>query len=353
MKTIVEPEQRFFLRALCNAQFARGTTHPNPSVGAVIVKDGQIISEGYTHPPGGAHAEVHALNNCHGSAKGATLFVTLEPCVHFGRTPPCTDAIIAAGITRVVYGAIDPNPKVAGQGIAALKRAGIIVEPIEQPLLRAMADALLAPFAALVTHKRPYVVVKIATSADGYFAKNLGAPTKITCAEADEFVHAVRRSSDAMLVGGSTARADNPRLTARLSVPGHGQQPATIIVSISGDVPRDLHLMRRDTESSFLVVPADLKLDPQQNTTLVAAKRSSEGIDLSDAFTELAKRGFTLITIEAGPRLFAHLLKQRLADEIIWLRSPAILQARVRISCSYAKNSFVLRIAVAKLAWCG
>src|SRR5690606_6974305 len=154
---------------------------------------GVVIAEGFTHPPGGMHAEKHALSLATSSTKGATLYVTLEPCSHTGRTPPCTNAIIAAGIKRVVYGIIDPNPRVCGQGLDALRAAGIVAHEISHPRLRELACGVLTPFKTWVLEKRPFIVAKIATSADGYFAQGHGERTKITSANTDALVHEMRR----------------------------------------------------------------------------------------------------------------------------------------------------------------
>jgi diaminohydroxyphosphoribosylaminopyrimidine deaminase/5-amino-6-(5-phosphoribosylamino)uracil reductase len=327
-----EVDRRYFLNALYSAQFARGTTYPNPTVGALIAKDGIILAQGVTHAPGGMHAEIHAIATCKALTHGATLYVTLEPCSSFGRTPPCTDAIINAQIKRVVYGAIDPHPAVCGSGIAALNKAKIVTEIIADKILQNVAEALLVPFKTWVLHKRPYVVVKIATSADGQFAKNYGAQTKITGNKADEMVHAMRRASDAVLVGGNTVRIDNPRLSARLGQAAHGQQPASIVISSSGDIPSHAHLMHRMDARSVVIVPHGLShrvcmTGTKRQIEIIEARSNASGIDLVDAFARLATLGFTLVMVEAGPRLFAQLVKQQLADEIFWFRSQEVFNS--------------------------
>ena len=223
-------DDKFFRVALENAHWASGSTHPNPSVGAVIVREGKIIAVGHTEKPGSMHAEKQALHRAQEDVTGATLYVSLEPCCHTGRTPPCTDAIIKAGICRVVYGVKDPNPIVAGKGIKQLEDAGIIVEEIKNPILREEASAAIKPFCHFIVKKRPLIVTKIATSHD-YAVAKLGIRTKITGAESDTLVHQLRRAVDAVMVGANTVRIDNPQLLARFGQETHGKQPIRVILS--------------------------------------------------------------------------------------------------------------------------
>ncbi len=321
-----KPEHNLFLRALKHAQFAMGSTHPNPAVGAVIVKDGVVIGEGFTHAPGQMHAEIHALSLATPSLlKGATLYVTLEPCSHFGRTPPCTDAIIKSGISNVVFGVMDPNPKVAGAGIDALTRANINVQMIDDERLRDLAQAHHRPFQIWIKEKRPYVLAKIATSRDGFFSATKGKGSKITGHESDIFVHRMRRAADAIMIGGETARIDDPMLTARLCEEGHGQQPASIVVSGALDLSPQLKIFNRGGMRSILIAPngymsaADLLR--RQGVEIICVPTENGRINLASAFTELARLGFTMIMVEAGPILFTHLVSQHLVDEAFWFRS--------------------------------
>lgn len=315
-----DDDQRFFHQALWRAMHAMGSTHPNPAVGAVLVKDGMVVSDGFTEPPGGMHAEKQAIAHAHDAARGSTLYVTLEPCSHFGRTPPCTRAIIEAGIVRVVYGIVDPNPKVCGQGVAELAKTGIDVQQISGDLLREVARAMLAPFSSWIERKRPFVVVKVATSADGFFAQQNGVRTKITGAVADNFVHALRRASDAVMIGGNTARIDDPQLTARYGEPRHQQQPAAIIITASQEVPLHLKICNRRGMRSMVMTTRPFIKEHQHQL----AARGVEIIEiknLDEAFTILGSLGFTQILVEAGPSLFTAMVQNQWADEIMWLRS--------------------------------
>jgi diaminohydroxyphosphoribosylaminopyrimidine deaminase/5-amino-6-(5-phosphoribosylamino)uracil reductase len=210
--------------AIEQAASARTRTSPNPWVGAVVVRDGELVGAGATQPPGGAHAEIEALGVAGVAAAGATLVVTLEPCSHHGRTPPCVDAIVAAGVTRVVVGVLDPDPQVAGRGVDALRAAGLDV------VVGVRADAVDAQLAPYLHHRRtgrPYVVVKLAASLDGGLAAPDGTSQWITGPEARIDVHRLRAESDAILVGAGTVRADDPALTVR-HVPG--RDPRRIVL---------------------------------------------------------------------------------------------------------------------------
>ena len=197
-------------RALTLATYAIKACRPNPAVGAVVVKNGIVVGEGYTQAPGGDHAEKVALKNAGENAAGADLYVTLEPCCHFGRTPPCTDAIIKARIKKVYYGCLDVNPEVSGKGIEALKNAGVEVE--QQNLSYDFYES----YAYFVKHKKPFVTVKIAQTMNGFIAKADRSPLKITGDESQVELHRLRSFCDAVVVGGGTFRADNPQLNVRL-----------------------------------------------------------------------------------------------------------------------------------------
>lgn len=325
-------DDEFFLRAVDRAQWAMGSTRPNPCVGAVLVKDGSVIAEGHTHPPGGMHAEKHAIAVAEKETVDATLYVTLEPCSHFGRTPPCTNAIINSGIKRVVFGVVDPNPRVSGSGISALKNAGIEVSQIKNARLIDLASALIKPFQTWVEKKRPYVVVKIATSFDGYFSERQGKGSKITGPMADEIVHHMRRRADAIVVGAQTARIDNPRLTARLGPALHGQQPASVVISSNLVLPLTLNLCNRDGLSSLILTgdgynAAVAQKFIDQGVTVIGCTVRDGEVDLDSALLALAEKGFTSVMVEAGPTLFKGLMNAQLADEIWWFRSQRLLNS--------------------------
>lgn len=316
----------FFALALKNARFSMGNTYPNPSVGAVLVRDGCLLGEGFTEPAGGMHAEKMALARVK-NAQGATLYVTLEPCSHFGRTPPCTDALIKAGIKKVVYGVIDPNPMVAGAGLRALNEAGIRVERIEDATMQAFAQAHIRPFATYILEKRPYVVLKVAVTNDNAVAKNDG-PLKITGPQANVAVHQLRRAVDAILIGAGTERIDDPELTARLGLERHGTQPRRLV--LSADLTLDLNARIFDVKNAptwvlTSIFAPDKKRQKllERGVRLIDCPLRADGlIDLRASLRTLADQGLTSILIEAGPRLQKSVISEGLADEIWWFKAP-------------------------------
>jgi diaminohydroxyphosphoribosylaminopyrimidine deaminase/5-amino-6-(5-phosphoribosylamino)uracil reductase len=214
-------------RALELATYAIKNCRPNPAVGAVIVKDGEIIGEGFTQEPGNAHAEIAALKSAAENAKDAELYVTLEPCCHYGRTPPCTDAIIKAGIKKVYYGSLDSNAQVSGKGIEKLKQAGI---EIQKENLNGLIDNFYESYSWFVKTQTPFVTLKIAQTMDGFIANSDRTPVKITGEESQTELHRLRSFCDAVVVGGNTFRCDNPQLTVRKVA---GANPQKIIFSKS------------------------------------------------------------------------------------------------------------------------
>ncbi len=238
-------DQRFMRRALELAERGRGTTRPNPTVGAVIVRNGRIAGEGFHARAGGPHAEVAALANLRGDPRGTTLYVTLEPCCHTGRTGPCTEAILKAGLARVVVGCSDPNPVVDGRGIRTLRRAGI---QVDVGCLEDEARAAIRAYAVWIAHERPLVTLKVAATLDGYIAdgrrRSRRAPAFLTGPEARRAAHQMRAAHDAVLVGAGTARADDPRLTVRL--PGHDARtgPLRVLLAGRGRLPGRLKMLR-------------------------------------------------------------------------------------------------------------
>ena len=227
-------KQDFMRRAMALAKNGIGAVDPNPLVGAVIVKDGEIIGEGWHARFGGLHAERNALANCRTCPEGATIYVTLEPCCHYGKTPPCTEALLEAGIAKVVIGSRDPNPKVAGKGAAILRAAGV---EVEEDFLRAECDALNGPFFHYITMKRPYVAMKYAMTADGKIATVTGASQWITNEDSRHHVHQLRRRYPAILAGIGTVLADDPMLNCRLG--DDGRNPIRIICDSKLQIPLD------------------------------------------------------------------------------------------------------------------
>ncbi len=308
-------------QAINLAKRGRFTTTPNPNVGCVIVKDGQLIGQGYHQKAGQGHAEVNALASAVGSVKGATAYVTLEPCSHTGRTPPCAQGLIDAGIARVVIAMTDPNPKVAGRGIAMLKKAGIA---ITSDILQTQARALNPGFLQRMEHQRPFVTVKLGMTLDGCTALQDGSSKWITSSESRIDVQQFRAQSCAILTGSATVLADDPSLNLRWN---------------------ELGLVREVIEQSALrqpiriVIDSNNKIQPQHkmigiNSPIILVRRQADDnqwpvnveqlimpgqgqIDLGQLMTLLAKREINSIWVEAGATLCGALLSANLVDKLV------------------------------------
>ncbi len=324
-------DARFMAAALNFARRGLGRVAPNPAVGALIVRDGVVIGRGATAPGGRPHAEVLALKEAGPAAADATLYVTLEPCSHHGHTPPCADAIIAAGVARVVSALEDPDPRVAGQGHRRLRAAGIAVETglLAEEARRANLGHILR-----VTAGRPMVTLKLAETADGFAAGAPGAPRlKITGAVANSRVHMLRALHDALMVGIGTALADDPQLTVRL--PGlEDRKPLRIVLDSHLRLPVSSRLVQTARSHPTLIIAAEGASQEaaarlaDHGVEVAWAKADANGrLDLDAALTLLCARGLTRIFCEGGPHLAAALIARRLADEVIIFQSPARLQA--------------------------
>jgi diaminohydroxyphosphoribosylaminopyrimidine deaminase/5-amino-6-(5-phosphoribosylamino)uracil reductase len=318
---------RFMALALTLGRRGLGRTWPNPAVGAVVVKDGVIVGRGWTQPGGLPHAEVEALRRAGPLARGATLYVTLEPCSHFGRSPPCADAVITAGITRVVSAIEDPNPEVAGAGHARLRAAGIAVDV---GLGAEEARRAHAGHIRRMRDGRPNVALKLAVSADGKAGAAGRKPLAITGDAAREHVHLLRAQSDAILIGSGTALADDPVLTCRL--PGmEGNSPVRVVLDSALRLPPGSRLLRSAAEVPLWVVAADdapsaVKLALEAaGATVLAVARAGTGLDLAAVLRLLAERGITGLMVEGGPMIAAALLSADLVDEAALFRSDMIV----------------------------
>jgi len=318
-------------RALALARRAIGLTSPNPMVGAVVVKNRRIIGEGYHHRAGSPHAEIHALNAAGDRAKGSDLYVTLEPCSTQGRTPPCTDAIINAGIRRVVVAVVDPNPKHRGKGLELLKRAGVRVEV---GLLSEAAGRLNEPFNKWIHSGMPFVTAKAAMSLDGKIATRTGDSKWITSEKARAFVQELRRAADAVMVGSGTIIADNPQLTVRDGA--IDRQPWRVIVDSRGRSPVEAHVFSDEDRLRTLVLTSDRTPESwrkqliERGVTLVDCRlRIAEGgtgnIDLHDALKWLAQREVVNLLVEGGGGLLGALFDARLVDKAVFFYAPKIV----------------------------
>ena len=323
MTTDHPPVEDFMARAIMLAQQAVGSVSPNPPVGAVVVKDGYIVGEGHTQPPGQAHAEIMALAAAGDDARGAELYVTLEPCATDGRTGPCTTAIIAAGIQRVHIAALDPNPLMDGRGVHALERSGVSV------LLRESNDdalALIDAFTKHVTTGTPFVVAKFAVSLDGKIATRTGDSKWISSAPARAYAHALRAGVDAVMVGIGTALADDPQLTVRDS-PLSGEQPVRVVVDTHARLPIDAAML---SEPGTTIV-ATAGAAPERVQALEAAGAvvvdtgAGDGVDLMKLLTALSSRDITSVLVEGGSGLLGSLFDAALVDKVVGIVAPVII----------------------------
>jgi len=323
-----DADRRYMDLALRLAKRGLGRTWPNPPVGCVIVKDDRIVGRGWTQPPPGNHAEVEALSRAGPSAMGATAYATLEPCCHYGRTPPCTMALIHAGIRRVVVAATDPFPRVDGRGIDQLRQAGI---QVDVGLMKAEAEAYNAGFLLKVTKHRPFVTLKLAASLDGKIATRLGESQWITGERARAKAHRLRSVHDAIMVGSGTALADDPTLTCRL--PGlAGQSPVRVVLDRQCRLPLTSRLAIGAGEAPvWLITSTDVPDKTVESyreagiETIPVGLSSENQLDLTEAMRALADRGITRLMVEGGAGLAASLLKAKLVDRLVWFQAPLVI----------------------------
>jgi diaminohydroxyphosphoribosylaminopyrimidine deaminase/5-amino-6-(5-phosphoribosylamino)uracil reductase len=319
-------DQRFMQLALTLGRRGQGRTWPNPAVGAVVVKDDVIVGRGWTQPGGRPHAEPEALKHAGEAARGATLYVTLEPCSHVGKSPPCADAIVAAGIARVVSAIEDPNPEVAGQGHAKLRAAGITVD-IGLGAVEAAHDH--AGHFRRVRDKRPHVILKLAVSSDDKIATAGRKPVAITGEAAKARVHLLRAQCDAILVGIGTVQADDPLLTCRL--PGmEARSPVRVVLDRSLRISGTSRLVHSARETPLWVMtsnvseaPAAMKLGAAGAQVIrVASATTPPGLDLRAVLGALAEKGITRLLVEGGARVASSFVAANLVDEVWLLRGP-------------------------------
>lgn len=296
-----------------------GRVHPNPLVGAVVLDaSGAVVGEGWHAAFGGPHAERAALDAAGAAASGGTLVVTLEPCGHHGKQPPCTDAVRAAGIVRVVFALEDPNPEAAG-GTEQLRAAGITVEA---GLLRGPAAAQNAPFLGRWrTPERPWVALKLATSLDGRIADQFGRSRWISGEPARDFVHWLRAGMDAIGVGGATARADDPSLTVRGTVEPR-VAPLRVIFDQAGNLPTTLEVLRTARECPTCIVVGPLLSSERADAIEGTGARLLRSNGLRDGLAELRRLGTSSIVVEGGGQLAGALLGEGLVDRYYWIQSP-------------------------------
>jgi diaminohydroxyphosphoribosylaminopyrimidine deaminase/5-amino-6-(5-phosphoribosylamino)uracil reductase len=322
-------DRRYMELALTLGRRGLGRTWPNPAVGAVVVRDGVVVGRGWTQPGGRPHAEPVALAQAGDLARGATLYVTLEPCSHFGKSPPCADAIVAAGISRVVAAIEDPNPEVAGQGLARLRAAGISVDV---GLCAAEAAFTHAGHFRRVRDGRPHVILKLAVSADDKIGAVGHKPVAITGEAAKTRVHLLRAQCDAILVGIGTVLADDPILTCRL--PGmEKRSPVRVVLDRSLRIPGDSRLVHSARETPLWIFASELADAPPAmklggaGAQVIRVAPTETGLDPIAVMHALAERGITRLLVEGGSRVASSLVAAGLVDEIWLLRGPGTVGA--------------------------
>lgn len=314
-------------QALALARRGLGNVWPNPAVGCLIVEGGRVLGRGWTLPGGRPHAETEALAAAGPAARGATAYVSLEPCAHHGETGPCADALIAAGVARVVVAARDPDPRVSGAGIVRLRDAGVAVS---EDVCRAEAERLNAGFIRRIVDGRPLLTLKLATSLDGRIATSSGESQWITGAAARARAHLLRAQHDAVLIGSGTALADDPALTCRL--PGWtGRQPIRLVLDARLRLPADGALAAGARQVSVWVVTVagqdGAALRAAGVELIEVAAGADGGVDPAAALAALGARGLTRVLVEGGGRLAAALLRAGLVDELRWFRAPSLIGA--------------------------
>ena len=312
------------LRAIELAKGGIGFVNPNPLVGAVIVKDGRIIGEGFHEKYGTLHAERNAIKNCTEDPKGADMYVTLEPCCHFGKNPPCTEAVVEAGIKRVYVGSSDPNPLVAGKGIEYLKQHGIeVIEGFEKEA----CDALNDIFFHYITTKTPYVILKTAITADGKTATLTGSSQWITNEKSRANVHLTRKRVSAIMAGIGTVLADDPMLNCRCSDPS---DPVRIIADSSLRIPLDSNIVKTANEiPTYVATLSDneekIKLLEQCGINIIKAKDSGGRVDLKELMKTLGAMGLDSVLIEGGAKLHTSALKSGIVNKLQIYIAPKII----------------------------
>lgn len=318
-------DEKYMMFALELAEKGRGKVEPNPMVGAAIVKSGDIIGTGYHRIFGGAHAEVYAINEGGANCKGATLYVSMEPCAHYGKTAPCVDAIVKAGIGKVVIAITDPNPITSGKGIQRLREAGI---EVKLGVMESQAMRLNASFFKLMQQGLPYVIVKWAMSLDGKIATHTGDSKWITCEESRVYVHKVRRQVDGVLVGINTVLRDDPLLTCRLE---GGRNPKRIIIDSNASLPLNSRLLKTIHESEIIVAVnrnvlyERIKKLRQLGCEVIQTNNTSDRVDLKELFLRLGEMEMTNVLVEGGSRVITSIFEECLADKVIVFIAPIII----------------------------
>jgi diaminohydroxyphosphoribosylaminopyrimidine deaminase/5-amino-6-(5-phosphoribosylamino)uracil reductase len=332
----------FMRLAIREARKGLGRTSPNPCVGALVVKNGKVVGKGYHKRAGLPHAEPNALQDAGPKAKDATLYVTLEPCNHAGRTPPCTHSIIKSGIKRVVVGMADPNPRVAGGGAAYLAAHSVEVTSL---VLDDQCRELNLPFIKHSTTGLPWVVMKAGMSVDGKIAASVGERTAITGKQSRQKTHQLRDQCDAILIGGHTALVDNPSLTTRLSKGRQGKDPIRIILDTTLRLPPNSKMLQQESESDTWVFCGPNALSSREKVLQKAGAKvfrvdeDANGLDLSSVLKLMGQKQILSVLVEGGGRVHGSLLAKGLVDQVFLFIAPMFLGSEgVPVVDFYAEN---------------
>lgn len=320
---IIQKDKEFMELALSLAKAARGQTSPNPAVGAVVVKDGELAGVGSHLKAGTPHAEVHAIRSAGDRARGAVLYVTLEPCSHHGKTPPCADLIVESGIKKVFVASLDPNPLVSGKGIERLKQAGI---DVVTGLGQEEAEQLNQPFFHFIQTKKPFVTLKVAVSLDGKTATKTGDSKWITSPEARGDVHSLRHEHDAILVGINTILQDDPLLTARL--PEGGRNPIRIVLDTQLRIPLTANVVQDKSVKTIIFTAMNHDVEKaihlqEAGTEVVALP--TETIHIQDVLSDLGERHIMSLLVEGGAEVHASFVAANAFQQVIFYLAPKLI----------------------------
>ena len=296
-----------------------GYTSPNPPVGAIIYKDGDVISRGYHRRAGAPHAEIEAINKADGKTRNSTIITTLEPCSHHGKTPPCADALIKAGVKTVVSAIEDRNPAVSGKGFKKLRACGIeVINGVGEDY----AQKFYRPYFKYITTGMPYVTVKFAQSIDGRIATAAGHSRWISSPQSLKFAHKLRAINDAVLVGANTLERDDPLLTTRLV---KGSNPVRIVLTKSSKLNFKSRLFNDNTARTIVAAGRNSRMKPKDNYEIMYLKRQSGALSLRDLLKKLGKMGIMTLLVEGGSEVITSFLKQKLADKVIICVAPIMI----------------------------
>ncbi|MDA0691773.1 MAG: bifunctional diaminohydroxyphosphoribosylaminopyrimidine deaminase/5-amino-6-(5-phosphoribosylamino)uracil reductase RibD [Nitrospinae bacterium] len=318
-------------RALELARKGAGRTSPNPMVGAVIIKNGRVVGEGYHKKAGFPHGEIEALKKAGSQANGADLYVNLEPCCHFGKTPPCTDAIIAAGIRKVIVGMSDPNKLVRGKGFRKLRQKGI---EVVTGVLGQECTRLNEVFVKYICTHRPFVILKTAVSLDGKIATSSGQSQWITGAKARQRVHQIRNEVDAIVAGAGTIVADNPLLTTRLGKKSNVKHPVRVVLDNENLVPLNANVFKNtDSQRVFYIAGKNISVSRkkaliQKGVEVLSLKEKKGKVDLQHLMQTLGEKELTSVLIEGGGEVNASFLEAGLVDKVMVFVAPILIGGR-------------------------